>query len=166
MRFIRLTSFNIRSTRIRRKDFSKKLLMRYDSSSILGTGGRSDKVDSPWNSPKMQRAKTPIFTEWSPYNGNVDDSQLLNRSSSLLKLESPSATLKAHTKPWSTNQAKKMKLKPSQIAIERSSSQKALGIYSLSPTSPNYSNSKFKKSLSPRKRKSIDNLRVAKAVTS
>ena len=118
--------------------------MRYDSSSILGVGGRSDKVDSPWNSPKVKRAKTPLFTDWSPYNGNVDDSLLLNRNNSLLKLPSPSETLKPHTKPWSINPAKKMKLKPSPIALERSSSQKALGIYALSPTSPTYSDSEFK----------------------
>ena len=138
---------------------SQKLLMRYDSSSILGVGGRSDKVDSPWNSPKVKRAKTPLFTDWSPYNGNVDDSLLLNRNNSLLKLPSPSETLKPHTKPWSINPAKKMKLKPSPIALERSSSQKALGIYALSPTSPTYSDSKFKKSLSPRKKKSMERLR-------
>ena len=131
---------------------SQKLLMRYDSSSVLGVGGRNGIVDSPWNTPKVQRAKTPLFSDWSPFNGNVDDSLVLSRKQSILKLAIST----------DDNQPNKVKLKPSPVALERSSSQRALSIYSTIPTSPKYNKSAFKKSPSPRKKKSIENLKVNK----
>ena len=138
---------------------SQKLLMRYDSSSVLGVGGRNDTVDSPWNTPKVKRAKTPLFSDWSPFNGNVDDSLLLSRKQSVLKLAIPTEKLHPHAKPWDTNRPGKVKLKASPVALERAASQKALSIYSTTPSSPKYSNSPFKKSPSPRKKKSIENLK-------
>ena len=122
-------------------------------------GGRNDTVDSPWNTPKVKRAKTPLFSDWPPFNGNVDDSLLLSRKQSVLKLAIPTEKLHPHAKPWDTNRPGKVKLKASPVALERAASQKALSIYSTTPSSPKYSNSPFKKSPSPRKKKSIENLK-------
>ena len=113
---------------------SQKLLMRYDSSSVLGVGGRNGIVDSPWNTPKVQRAKTPLFSDWSPFNGNVDDSLVLSRKQSILKLAIST----------DDNQPNKVKLKPSPDCIERSSSQRALSIYSTIPTSLNTTSLRLK----------------------
>ena len=133
--------------------------MRYDSSSVLGVGGRNDTVDSPWNTPKVKRAKTPLFSDWSPLNGMVDDSLVALSQTISFEIGDPKRKLHPHAKPWDTNRPGKVKLKASPVALERAASQKALSIYSTTPSSPKYSNSPFKKSPSPRKKKSIENLK-------